>query len=130
MKETTQKGVLEYVSEEYGILPDYPWEDDDSAVLRHPENRKWFGLIMHIPVRRLGLDEDREADVLNVKCDPVMLGSMLMEKGFFPAYHMNKSCWLSVLLDGSVPGDKVFMVLDLSYELTAPKAKAKKVNKT
>ena len=37
--------LFSFVNEHYGIEPDYPFSDDASAVLRHPENRKWFALV-------------------------------------------------------------------------------------
>ena len=54
---------------------------------------------MNVPEHRLGLPGDGSVNVLDVKCDPRMIGSLLSEKGFLPAYHMNKSTWISVLLD-------------------------------
>ena len=34
---------------------------------------------------------------------------------------MSKANWITVALDGSVPDEKLKMLLDLSYELTAAK---------
>ena len=58
---------------------------------------------MNVPEHRLGLPGDGSVNVLDVKCDPRMIGSLLSEKGFLPAYHMSKSTWISVLLDVSGP---------------------------
>ena len=44
----------------------------------------------------------RMVDLLNVKCDPVLIGSLLLKDGFFPAYHMSKDNWVSILLDDRV----------------------------
>ena len=33
---------------------------------------------------------DESIDVVNLKCDPLLIGSLRSEPGFFPAYHMNK----------------------------------------
>ena len=52
---------------------------------------------------------------------PWASGSLRTEPGIFPAYHMNKESWISVALDGSVPDDKLRMLLDISFELTKPK---------
>ena len=65
-------------------------------------------------------------DVVNLKCDPILTGSLRSDKGIFPAYHMNKSNWISVALDGSVSADKIKMLLDMSYELTSPKIRKTK----
>mgnify|MGYP002554662185 CR=1 FL=1 len=62
-------------------------------------------------------------DILNVKCDPRMVGSLLGTTGFLPAYHMNKDKWISILLDGSVSKEEIFPLIDESYNLVMPKAK-------
>lgn len=37
----TRKQLFEWVKEEYGTDPDYPWQDWN-AVLRHKDSRKWY----------------------------------------------------------------------------------------
>jgi predicted DNA-binding protein (MmcQ/YjbR family) len=125
----TKETFFEYVKEAYDIEPDYPFADDfESAVFRHPENRKWFALFMaRIDRRRLNSDEDGVCDVVNLKCDPFMIGSVLSATGVAPAYHMNKEHWISVLLDGSADMELLQGLIAMSYELTRPKvAKRKK----
>ena len=113
-----------YIFEVYGVTPDFPWESNPTfAVYRHSNNRKWFALVMDIPKSRLGLREDGMIDVVNLKCDPVLIGSLRSEKGIFPAYHMSKDKWISVALDGSVDDEQIKMLLNMSYELTAVKLK-------
>lgn len=117
--------VLEFAAAQYGTAPDYPWaRSPESAVLRC-KNGKWYGLVMPVGREKLGLPADGVSDVLNVKCDPLMLGSVLMQKGFFPAYHMNKSSWISILLDGTVPLDRVTAALQMSYALASAKGTGK-----
>ena len=42
-----RKSVLDYAERTFGTLPDYPWlKDPKSAVLRHQDTAKWYGLIM------------------------------------------------------------------------------------
>lgn len=117
--------VLKYVLDKYGTQPEYPWDSTpDAAVLRHADNRKWYGLIMSIGRDKLGL-KGGTADVLNLKCDPITGGSVKLNEGIFPAYHMNKANWISVLLDGTVDDGLIEMLIDNSFELTAPKTKRK-----
>ncbi|MGI6080174.1 MAG: MmcQ/YjbR family DNA-binding protein [Candidatus Avilachnospira sp.] len=116
-----------YISDTYGVEPDMPWADEPSyEVFRHVNNRKWFAVIMDIPRNRLGLPGDEMTDIVNLKCDPVILGSFLAEPGFFRAYHMNKENWITVALDGSADEEKLKFILDMSFELTASKLKRKK----
>lgn len=95
-------------------------------VFRHSNNQKWFALIMDIPKGKLGLPGSDLLDVVNLKCDTILIGSLRCEPGFFPAYHMNKDSWITVALDGSVSDDKIKMLLDASYDATAPRARPKK----
>ena len=114
--------ILEYAAEKYGTVADYPWiKYPRYVVLRHSGNQKWYAVIMNVPKNKLGLDGSDEIDVMNIKCDPDMIGSLRMGEGFFPAYHMNKENWISVALDGSVEGELLFHLLDISYEQTAGK---------
>ena len=73
---------------------------------------------MTIPKNRLGEYSDKIVDIVNVKYDPIMLGSLLEEKGFYPAYHMNKEHWITICLDGSVDDEKILSLIDISYDLT------------
>jgi predicted DNA-binding protein (MmcQ/YjbR family) len=112
--------LQKYIAEAYSTAPDFPWESTpDAAVYRHENNRKWFALVMTIPKARLGIRLDEMIDIVNLKCDPLLVGSLRSEPGIFPAYHMNKDKWLSVALDGSADDEQIKMLLDMSFELTA-----------
>ncbi len=115
-----------YIAEYYAAAPDHPWDSDpEYAVFRHSENRKWFALIMEIPRSKLGLPGGGNIDIVNLKNDPVMSGSLRSEPGIFPAYHMNKQSWISVALDGSVPDETLKLLTDISFQLTAPKIRGR-----
>ncbi|MER2149133.1 MAG: MmcQ/YjbR family DNA-binding protein [Ruminococcus sp.] len=112
--------LQKYIAEAYSTVPDFPWESTpDAAVYRHENNRKWFALVMTIPKARLGIRSDGMIDIVNLKCDPLLVGSLRSEPGIFPAYHMNKDKWLSVALDGSADDEQIKMLLDMSFELSA-----------
>ena len=57
-------------------------------------------------------------DLVNLKCDPLLSGTLRQEPGILPAYHMNKEKWISILLDGSVDTELVKGLLEMSYQLT------------
>lgn len=117
--------LFAYALNKYKTEPEYLWKSDpDFGVLRHSDNNKWYGLVMNVSKDRLGLDGKEKTDILNVKCEPAMIGFMILKEGILPAYHMNKNNWISILLD-SVPDDFIYYLLDKSYELTAPKKRKK-----
>ena len=122
-----RKELFEWAKEIYGAEPDYPW-NDWNCVLRHKNNKKWFALVIEVNAKKLGLQEDKTVDVLNIKCAPMMIGSLRMKEGFFPAYHMNKEKWLSIQLGEPELDDAIKDLLSLSYELTAPKKRNRKLS--
>ena len=121
-KNMTRQEIEAYILNEYGISPEYPFEMDDlTAVYRHTDNKKWFAIVMRISKRRLNLDSDGEIDVMNVKCEPVVIGSFLMEDGYYPAYHMNKTHWITISPEADE--EKTKMLIDMSFSLTGIKRK-------
>ena len=111
-----------YILENYICAADNPWKKNpDYTVFRHPNNKKWFALIMNIPKSYLGLSEEGSIDIANMKCDPMLIGSLLQEEGFYRAYHMNKEHWITVALDGNAADDEIKTVLDMSFEATEMK---------
>lgn len=112
----------EYIAGTYGVEPDFPWERfPNHMVFRHEQNRKWFALLMSIPGSKLGIPGDQTVDILNLKCDPLLTGSLRREPGFYPAYHMNKETWITAALDGSAEEERIKRLLHMSFYLTAPK---------
>ena len=113
-----------YIAATYNAEKNYPWvKHPNYVVFRHSNNQKWFALVMDVPKVKLGLQGDRLLNVVNLKCDPILIGSLRSESGLFPAYHMNKESWITVALDGSVSDDKIKMLLDMSFQATAIKVK-------
>ena len=78
---------------------------------------------MEVKGNKLGMDTEKMVDLLNIKCDPVLIGSLLFQKGYYPAYHMNKDNWISILLDDPENDEKIKSLLDMSYEMTRSRKK-------
>ena len=115
----TRSEIFDYAEKKFGAKPDYTFDKfPHYAVLRHPDDNKWFGLVMDVPRDKLGLDSDETVDVIDIKCHPQKVSALKSKPGFRPAYHMNKDHWLTVMLDGSVSKEDVFALLDESYALT------------
>ena len=108
-----------YIEQTYGVAGEYPFvKDPQTCVFRHQNNRKWFAVIMEIPKIKLDLAGEGRIIVVNVKCDPRLIGSFREETGIFPAYHMSKAHWLTLALDGTAAEDTVKYLLEMSYDLT------------
>jgi len=122
----TKQEFLEYCLNTYGTSPDYPFDEDfETAVLRHVDNRKWYTLVMHVSRRKFGFNSDEMIDVVNLKLPTEMFGSFDATDGVYPAYHMNKLHWISVLLPDA-PDDIVHFLLNARSEATKDKRKRRK----
>ena len=120
--------IIQYAAETYGAVPEYLWASTpDAAVFRHTDNRKWYALIMSVQKDRLGLSGTEPIDILNIKCDPILGSSLRTKRGFLPGYHMNHEKWLTILLDGTVEPEKIYPLLEMSFELTKSAGKKKTV---
>ena len=102
----TRQELFTWIRQQYGTEPEYPWHDWN-AVLRHNDNNKWYGVVLEVSADKLGLPEAGIIDVLNVKSDPLLIGSLRGQDGYFPAYHMNKEKWLSIQLGKSELDDAI-----------------------
>ncbi len=84
------------------------------TIFRHTDNHKWFALIINIDYATLKIDHPGQVDLLNLKCGP----NLIQILGIIPAYHMNKTHWISALLDHTVPAEQIRNLINLSYQLT------------
>ena len=122
----TKQQYFTLCQDAYGTLPDYPFEEDfETAVLRHADTRKWYGIVMRVSRRKFGFDSDEVIDVVNLKLPMEMYGSFGAADGVYPAYHMNKLHWISVLLPDA-PEDLIGFLTSVSFEATKEKKKSKK----
>ena len=108
----TRQELFTWIHQQYGTEPEYPWHDRN-AVLRHKDNNKWYGVVLEVSADKLGLPETGIMDVLNVKSDPLLIGSLRGQDGYFPAYHMNKEKWLSIQLGKPELDDAIKDLLSL-----------------
>ncbi len=119
-KNSFRDDVLQYAASQYGTTAEYLWlKAPGYAVLRHKDSKKWYALIMDVKREKLGLSGDGTVDILELKCNPVMVFSLLDGKDILPAYRMQRRNWITVLLDGSVEKDVIFALLNMSFDITA-----------
>ncbi len=94
-----------------GAWEDYPFHDDNWTVMR-AHNRRTFAFIYERNGRLWA----------NLKCDPNRAD--FYRSAFpcvLPGYHMNKTHWNSVPLDGSLPQKELLEMLSHSYGLVCQK---------
>ena len=126
---TFREQLTDYIREKYKAAPENLWRRfPDYAVFRHEDNGKWFGLVMDVGKRNLGMDGDGIVDVLNVRLpDPILADMLVQQPGYFRGYHISRGNWVSILLDGSVPFEDICRWLQESYLSTASEENKRKV---
>lgn len=123
MLDMNRNELFEWIKDRFGSEPEYLWVKFPNFAVFRNRNGKWYAAVMDISKRKLGLEEDEIIDILNVKCDPLLIGSLRLKEGYFPAYHMNKDKWISIALSGKVDDDEIRSLVELSFELTNGKKK-------
>lgn len=116
--------IAQLIKEQWGDLPDYPFAKLPSyGAFRHPNNNKWYALVSQIPRDKLdGSGSQEEVEIVNLKVDAREIAELLSQSGIYPAYHMSKKSWVSVLLDGTVEDQTIFALLEKSRYLVGPKS--------
>ena len=57
-----------------------------------------------------------EVEVLNIKLDKLKIQDLLNKKGYYPAYHMNKKSWISIILDEYLDDETIIKLVSESYD--------------
>ena len=114
--------IAKAVKERYGVSPDFPFDDGKdrtAGVFRHTDTGKWFGLIMRVKKSVLaGESEADRIDVMNLKAEPKAIPELWKTAGVYPAYHMNRTYWISVALDDRLTDGAVMELIAESFRLT------------
>ena len=114
------KRIMVQVQEKYGNQLEYLWEKSpDTAVLRHEGNQKWYAVLMKISWDKLEKGREGQVEAVNLKHDQV--ADLFLNKGIYPAFHMNKRYWISVALDDALSDEEVLELIEKSWNLTTKK---------
>ena len=116
LKAEQTKRIIEYVRSRWNVAPEFLWEKyPDYAAIRRSDNQKWFAVILSADRSRLGMERHGNVEILDLKGQPDDVAALIDGQHFFPAYHMNKTHWFTVCLDGSVSDEEIFPLIDESY---------------
>ena len=110
--------LMEYCERKFGTEPEAPWEDSpDAYTFKTAKRNKWYALFMTIPYKSLGLVAKGTLGVVNIKLPPEKVLDLIDRVHFYPAYHMNKKHWITIVLDKEVDEPLVQQLLEESYGL-------------
>ncbi len=114
--------LTEMIYQTFGDLPDFPWDKyERCGVFRNPNNEKWYALVMNIDKSKLDKKLSGEVEIVNIKLNQDKLQSLSGQKGFYPAYHMNKKNWITIILDDTVKDEVLYALLEESHAFTIEK---------
>lgn len=116
----TRNIIINYINQKYKIKEEHPWEEY-KEYSTFKVNNKWFGLIMRIPYKSLGIESIEEVDVINVKIESDQIEKLVDNKNYFKAYHMNKKHWITIVLNYNTNMEEVKKLIDNSYKLVGGK---------
>ena len=105
------------------IVPYYgnPFEKTDAMGFMVEDKGKWYGLMMEVPLQKLGVTSQANALILNVKIHPEDKERLIAHDGIFEAYHMNKKHWISIALNVCSDDALIKECIYISYKCVAKK---------
>jgi predicted DNA-binding protein (MmcQ/YjbR family) len=107
------KALRNYCASRSGAVEDYPFGEDTVV---YKVAGKMFALIP--------LDNRDQPPTINLKCDPTLAEILRnIYDAVQPGYHMNKRHWNTVTVDGSIPDDEIYDMIDQSYALVVKSLK-------
>ena len=117
-KSAQAKDIICYVREKYGDELEFLWEKfPDNAIWRRKDNKKWYGALLTVKASKLGFDDDKPIEILDLRIKTENIETTVDNKCFFPGYHMNKKHWYTLLLDGTTTIEEICRRIDESYLL-------------
>lgn len=108
--------IANKIYEKYKVMPEFLWDKfSEHGVFRNKRSGKWFGIIMNIDKSKIIPSKEGKIEVLNVKLDDET-EKYLKQKGIYPAYHLSKKSWVSIILDDTLADEKIIKLIEISYQ--------------
>ena len=73
---------------------------------------------MNIDQNKLDPKKNGEVEILNVKLNSNKIKELGKKKVFYPAYHMNKKNWITILLNDTMNDELIMEYINESYLLS------------
>lgn len=106
------------IKEKYHINPEFLWQNFPGyGVFRNKKSNKWFAIIMNLDKSKLQKEKTEVVEVLNVKLND-RVKEYIQQEGIYPAYHLSKKNWVSIILDDTLTDDEVMKLIAISYDLS------------
>ena len=114
--------IVNEIIKKYNVSPEFLWDKYPSyGIFRSKTSNKWFAAILNVDKSKVINNKSGEIEIINVKVDD-LVNDYLKEKGIFPAYHMSKKSWITIILNDTCKDEKIMDLIDISYELVNKKS--------
>ena len=121
-KSKQAKEVIEYIKNKYNDDLEFLWEKfDDNAIWRNKKNNKWYGLLVTLSERKIGIESDKVINMIILRYQPENIENIIDNKLVYPGYHMNKRSWITIKLDDTMKIEKIYSYIDNSYDISIKK---------
>ena len=120
IKEARQKWT-KWMTENIVPYHGNPFEKTEAMGFMVEDKGKWYGLMMEVPLQKLGVPSNADALILNVKIHPEDKERLLSTDGIYEAYHMNKKHWISIALNVCTDDALIKECICTSYKCVAKK---------
>ena len=111
--------ITQLIIKKYGNKPEFLWEKfDGSGIFRNPESKKWYAGILDVEGGKIKKGKSGIIEVLDIKLSPNEIQKLLLQPNFYPAYHMNKKNWITIILDESLSDKEIMELIEKSRKLS------------
>ena len=111
--------IIDYCNKKYGENHVNPFKKHPDILAFVNEKNKWYALFSDVDYSKLikNTDITTKVKILNVKYPTDKILEIIDNKNIFPAYHMNKKHWISIVLDKNIKMETIKELIDISYSL-------------
>ena len=111
--------VVDYCNNKYGENHVNPFKKHPDILAFVNEKNKWYALLLDVEYNKLNKNTDitTKVKILNVKYPTDRILEIIDNKNIFPAYHMNKKHWISIVLDKNIKLETIKELIGMSYSL-------------
>lgn len=116
--------ISKLILQKYGDMPQFLWKKFPGyGVFRNRNNKKWYCLIGNIDHSKIDKTKTGEIEIINLKLSETKIKELLKQKGFYPAWHMTKKAWISLILNETLTDATIMKYIGESHKYTVEKQK-------
>ena len=111
--------IIDYCNDKYGENHVNPFKKHPDILAFVNEKNKWYALMSNVEYNKLNKTSNiiTKVKILNVKYPTDNISDIIDNQNIFPAYHMNKKHWVSIVLDKNIKLETIKELIDISYSL-------------